>query len=415
MKLYALGASHEVGRSAFLLETDKRVMLDYGIKIFTHEHMPEYPKDIDRDIRLDAGIISHAHLDHSGYVPYFYQYSNIPWFASKGTYEIADILWQDSMKITPNLPWDIKDYKKALRNWHMVEEKKPIFLGKTKFNFFDAGHILGSLIIKAEYNKKSIVYTGDFKMAPTRMHSGAKSVEADILITESTYSDREHPVREELEKVLINEITATLEEGGNVLFPAFAVGRSQELISIIRNYLKDVPIYLDGMSKAITDIYYRNSEKLKNGKEFRKFVDTINFVEGVYDKKNALKEPSVVISTAGMLEGGPALNYIKRLNANSKIILTGYAIEGTNAWLLREKNQLKIENSILDVSLPVEYLDFSAHAGMGDLKRFIKESNPELVICVHGDKTEEFARNIEEEFGIKAIAPNIGDIIDLEQ
>lgn len=416
ISLHCLGASNEVGRSAFVIETDKRILLDCGVKLFNETGKPVYPVGIE-NIKLDSAFISHAHLDHSGFVPNLYKFSKIPWYGTPPTYDVADVLWKDSMKIQgKELPWKNSHYKKALKYWQPMMYKHKVGVGKTDFEFIDAGHIIGAAMINIQYNGKKILYTGDFKFEKTRLHNSGKPMKEklDALIIESTYADREHPNRNALEMKFANEIRETVREGGTVLCPAFAVGRSQELIRIVRSHCKDVPIYLDGMSKEITKIYLKYQKYLHEYEKFAKDLDTITFVEDIRDKKNATAGGNVIISTAGMLEGGPAINYIKYLNKSSKIIFTGYCMEGTNGWLLQNNNQIKLNKNVLDVDLPVEYLDFSAHAGRNDLFKVIDETNPEKIVCVHGDKEkiEKFAAELKEN-GYDAIAPKIGDRIKI--
>lgn len=416
VKLYCLGASGEVGRSAFVLQTDRRVLLDYGVKIFDEAGKPSYPLGVE-NIYLDAAIISHAHLDHSGYVPAIYKSSKIEWYATPPTYDLVNILWKDTMKIQANdLPWTNAHYKKALSHWQPLMYNHKISMGKTNFMFRDAGHIVGAAMVKAEYNGKHILYTGDFKTESTRLHEGAKHVKEklDALIIESTYADREHPNRNKLEAKLADEIYETINIGGTVLCPSFALGRSQEIIRIVRAHHKDVPIYLDGMAKEITRTYVKYKRYLHEYDDFINDVESITFVESIEDKRNATMGGNVIISTAGMMEGGPALNYIKYLNRDSKIIFTGYCVEGTNGWLLQNKGQLRIEGNILDIELPVEYLDFSAHAGRSELFELVKKTNPEKVVCIHGDKerAEKFASELTD-LGYDAVAPKQGDKIEL--
>lgn len=424
VNLHCLGASCEVGRSAFLLQTgNRRVLLDYGVKLFGETGKPSYPmkiEDIEKNvenIRLDAAFISHAHLDHAGFVPNIYTFSKIPWYGTPPTYDIADILWKDSMKIQKKeLQWSNSHYKKALKCWHPLMYEHWVSVGETLFEFHDAGHISGAAMIDIKYNKKRILYSGDFKKEKTRLHSGAKPIKekVDALILESTYANREHPERHNLEKRFADEIRETVGQGGTVLCPAFAVGRSQELIRIIRAHHKDIPIYLDGMSKEVTRVYMKYKKYLNDPEEFIKDVETITFVESIRDRKNANAGGSVIISTAGMMEGGPILNYINYLNRKSKIIFSGYCIEGTNGWLLQNRGQLRVDNNLLEVELPIEYFDFSAHAGRSDLMNLINETNPDKIICVHGDKecSENFATELKE-MGYNAIAPKRGDKITL--
>lgn len=416
INLHCLGASGEVGRSAFVLQTDRRVLLDYGVKVFDEAGKPTYPLKI-QDAKLDAAFISHAHLDHSGFVPNIYSFSKIPWYGTPATYDIADILWKDSMKIQgEELPWRNAHYKKALKYWHPLMYGHRIGVGETDFEFLDAGHIIGAAMIDMNYRGKKILYTGDFKSEKTRLHEGAKHLKAEVdaLIIESTYADREHPDRKGLEKKFADEIYETINEGGTVLCPAFAVGRSQELIRIVRAYHKDVPVYLDGMAKEVARTYLKYRRYLREPEKFAEDLDSITIVESIEDRKSATAGGSVIVSTAGMMEGGPAVNYVKYLNRESKIILSGYCVEGTNGWLLQNKGQLRVDNNVLEVGLPVEYLDFSAHAGRSDLMNLVKEANPEKIVCVHGDKerTEKFATELKG-MGYDAVAPKLGDKISL--
>ncbi len=169
MNLHCLGASGEVGRSAFVLQTDRRVLLDYGVKVFTDKGKPSYPLPLE-NVKLDAAFISHAHLDHSGFVPNIYSFSKIPWYGTPPTYDIADLLWKDSMKIQGDeLPWSNAHYKKALKFWHPLMYNHAVGVGETNFEFRDAGHIIGSSMIHIGYNGKKVLYSGDFKSEKSRL------------------------------------------------------------------------------------------------------------------------------------------------------------------------------------------------------------------------------------------------------
>ncbi len=257
ISIHCLGASQEVGRSAFLLKTDRRLLLDYGIKIFGKNGNAEYPLTIPE--KLDAALISHAHMDHVGFVPYLYNSSNVRWYATPPTLDLAELLWKDSMKIMgPELPYSFAQYKKALKMWNPMHYGQPLAMGETQVLASDAGHISGSAILELTYKKKKIVYSGDYKMEETRMHAGAKSVEdADAVIVDCTYALKEHPDRKTTERLLMDEIEETISEGGTALLPAFSLGRTQELISLVRAYNDEIPVFVDGMGKAITDIYIK--------------------------------------------------------------------------------------------------------------------------------------------------------------
>jgi len=411
--LDCLGASGEVGRSAFLLNTDKKLLLDYGVKIFDISGKPRFPTE---EIEADAMILSHAHLDHSGFIPALYKRnSRIRWFATPPTEEICELLWSDSMKIMKeDLPYSTHHFKKALSNWSPMTYGQPMHFGDTEISMVDAGHISGASMLRIEYKNKTIVYTGDFKLEETRMHKGAKTIkDVDVLIIESTYASREHPDRKATEEQIINELRETVEAGGSALFPAFSLGRTQELISIIRHYDKNVPVFIDGMGKDITKIYLRYGNYIKDVHAFRKAVQNTAMVEGREQKAEAIETPGAIISSAGMLMGGPMLNYLFNANNKSRIIFTGYNVEGSNGWLLLNRGTIMVNEQELAVDLPAKYLDLSAHAGRSDLLKFINDASPEKIILVHGDNPDEFAAELQAA-GYDAVAPKIGERINLE-
>jgi putative mRNA 3-end processing factor len=387
-------------------------MLDYGIKIFDPSGEPKFPID---DVQPDLAVISHAHLDHSGFVPALFREKRIRWFATPPTVELCEVLWSDSMKIMgPNLPYRSNHFKRALKNWNPILYNQPLHTGETKITMDDAGHIAGAGIVNIDYQRKKICYTGDFKMEETYMHKGAKPVEdVDTLIIETTYALKDHPPREEVEKRLVQEMEETLDNGGTFLLPAFSLGRTQELIALIRKYNADIPVYVDGMGRKMTNIYIRNSKYIKDPDFFKNAVRSSTLVEGPYDRRRAIERPGVIITSAGMLSGGPVMSYLFNVNPESKVAFTGYCIDETNGWKLQNHGYITIDERDLEVDLPVEYLDLSAHAGRDDLLNFIKYANPEKIILVHGDECGNFGQELREDFGYDAIAPKIGDMIEL--
>lgn len=408
-----LGASREVGRSAFLLQTDKRIMIDYGIKIFDESGFAKFP--LETPARPDMMVLSHAHLDHSGCLPSLFRDGRIRWYSTPPTKDIVEILWADSMKIMgDNLPYRLPHLKRALKSWDPLLYQKPIQTGETRIELFDAGHISGASMIDIQYRGKSFFYSGDFKCEDTFMHKGAKLVSGvDTLMIETTYAKKEHPPRKETERLLMENIYETLESGGNALLPSFALGRTQELIALIRNYDREIPVFVDGMGRALTKLYLDNPKYIRDPESFRRAVRSVRMVQHEGDRKAALSEPSVVISSAGMMNGGPMLSYMFNANSDSKLIFTGYCVEGTNGWYLINNGSIMREGQELQIDLPVEYLDLSAHAGRSDILDFIKTANPERILLVHGDKPEDFAKELEEEHGFRAMAPLPGERVML--
>jgi putative mRNA 3-end processing factor len=166
---------------------------------------------------------------------------------------------------------------------------------------------------------------------------------------------------------------------------------------------------MDGMSKDANEIMFRNKQYVRDIKQFRKAMDSVEIIYGFRQRKRVLDEPCVVVSTAGMLTGGPAMYYIQNLNPASAILFTGYCVEGTNGWTLQNKGTMRIDKQEVSINFPHYYFDFSAHAGKQELIQFAKDVNPEKIFCVHGDKCNEFAELLSKEHGFKAVAPNLND------
>jgi putative mRNA 3-end processing factor len=301
-----------------------------------------------------------------------------------------------------------------LKSWNPIVYGQELKKGDTKISMTDAGHIAGAGIVNIEHNGKKICYTGDFKMETTHMHKGAKPVEdVDTLIIETTYAYRDHPPREQVEQQLIDEIEETVYNGGTMLLPAFALGRTQELVALVRENIPDIPVVVDGMGRKMSNIYMKHPKYIKDSGFFKNAIRSCTLVQGPYDRRRATEQPGVIITSAGMLSGGPVMSYLFNVNKESRVIFTGYCIEDTNGYKLQNEGYITIDERDLEVDLPVNYLDLSAHGGRDDLLNFIKYANPEKIILVHGDECERFETELKEDFGYNAIAPKIGDKIEL--
>jgi len=393
MKLRFLGACNEVGRSGLLIETDKKIISDYGIKIKrekTDEYMPlKPPKD------TNLLIVNHAHLDHSGGMPYAYENCKKPVIiGTSATRDLTKLLLKDNIKIVgrDNLPYSINSYKNMINKFYTTVYDRTMQFGKTNVTLVDAGHITGSAMSKIEYGNKTLLYTSDFNTCNTQLHKGTKFKEkVDYLIMESTYGNRNHPDRRKTELEFNESIKRVIDKGGNVLVPAFAVDRSQEIISVIRSFNKDVDIYLDGMSIEASEIMLNNPDYVSNVRKFRRALETVNFVTSNRDREKAVSYPCVIVSTSGMLSGGPVMGYLHSLHPNSSLFFTGFCVEETNGWYLRNKGYIMHEGIPLKIDLPWKYFDFSAHPDQRSMLEFIKKVSPEKVFTMHGDDTKGFA------------------------
>jgi len=392
-------------------------MLDYGIKI---DHKLEYPTE---NHRIDAVVVSHAHLDHSGFVPAIYNSELVPAFGTAPTLRLSELLLEDSLEIAKKEHTQPKFHKRQIsslmnRYVSMDYHSKRDF-GDFGIELYDAGHISGSAITLVERKKakenRRIAYTGDYKFEEQYLHKGAEVVKADVLITESTYATREHPDRNRLIQEFIESVREVLDNGGTALVPVFAVGRSQEILAILYRHRLTALTHIDGMARAATSIVLRYPDFIKHEAVLSKAVGEATVIKDKTDRRSALDEPSIILTTAGMLNGGPVLNYITKLNKNSRILLTGYQIEGTNGRNLLDRGFVIIDGHSVKISTPATYYDLSAHAGKEDLYRYIKQCSPSTVICMHGDEesTTSLAENLKLE-GFDAHAPKIGDVIKIE-
>ncbi|MFH1095732.1 MAG: MBL fold metallo-hydrolase [Candidatus Micrarchaeota archaeon] len=417
MEIDFLGATREVGRSCFMVRTDSEIMLDCGLKIHNKKDPHLYPMPPPADV--DAVVITHPHLDHVGYLPSLFDHHKPMVLSTPPTREMSELLLLDSAKIIieeyGTLPYKRSSHRMAMESFKPQGYHVPMKVKDTTITFFDAGHIPGSAMALIEYQNKRILYTGDFKLSDTQMHNKAEIPgEVDVLITESTYANRDHPNRKDLEVQLVQRAREVIERGGNLLLPAFAVGRTQELVSIIKSHDPDMPVWVDGMGVEASQIVSNYPSYIRDAKKFRKAFEGCRLVQkGRRDRQNVLTEPSVIISTAGMLQGGPALGYLLSLNDRSEIVFTGYSVEGTNGYNLLQYGYVEVDGTQVRPSVPVHYLDFSAHAGRSDLFEFVDKVKPKKIFCIHGDSCQSFADELALE-GYDAYAPAIGEKVQVE-
>ncbi|MDO8428764.1 MAG: MBL fold metallo-hydrolase RNA specificity domain-containing protein [Candidatus Diapherotrites archaeon] len=421
VQLTGLGGCREVGRSSFLLDIGEKIVLDRGIKISQEE--TQYPLPIRTNI--DAAIVSHAHLDHSGDLPNLFLKSNALCYMTAPTLDIAEILWHDTLKIAGFEGIDASFSKDEIERtkrytFPMPFRKQLPITTHASLELFDAGHILGSALARLDFGNKSLLYTGDFRASDTRLHNSAdlKTGDVNYVVTESTYGDRDHPSREETEKNFIKKVNEGLENGGTVLVPAFAVGRAQEMVDILVDYKIEVPIYLDGMCQKVSTVSLKYPTFFRDYESLKKALHQTVWIRKEQDRKKALRQPSVIIATAGMLAGGPAQYYVKQIHGdeNSKILLTGFQVEGTPGHELKTTGHITLDEKIYKVDCEVQSFDFSAHSDKKELFKSFNKWNPEKVVMVHGDEKVmgEFKKTIEADLGIPAFALEAGKALKLD-
>ena len=422
MKLIFHGGAYEVGKSCVELVSSKgSFLLDAGLKL-THKGTvyPEVPKNIKY---VKGVFISHAHLDHTGALPLFENNGlNCPIFSTATTKDIARILLRDSFKVGrithQHLGYSKRDIKDILELTRRIKVHEIGTYEGIDYEYFQNGHIPGSVSILLNVDGKSILYTGDIKNTDTKLMSAADTnyPDIDVLICESTYGNREHPSRESTEKEFVEEVKRTLKGGGSVIIPSFAVGRAQEILMVIANKRLNVPIFLDGMAVRVTQSILNNPASVRNSVELQNAFDSVTKVTSQNTRFSAIRKQAVYITTSGMLDGGPALFYIKNLGHNPKnsILLTGYQAEESNGRSLLDTGEIKIDDHKFKVNSKVTHFDFSAHAGQADIKRLVRKVNPSKLIFMHGDASalnnlKEWAQALEYDVEI----PKLGDIINI--
>jgi len=415
LEIRFLGGASEVGRSGILVKDKKRMLLDYGIKI---DGSTEYPLPAGE---IDACFVSHAHLDHSGFAASIYNAGFPETFATEPTMKLAELLIEDSINIHKRKHEHERVHKAQLKTmlsrYTSCEYAKSYEFGEYNVSMHNAGHICGSAITLIERygSGKRLAYTGDFKLEPQLLEGGAEIVKSDVLLIESTYGNKDHPDRKELTERFVEEVREVVDNNGTALVPVFAVGRSQEMLALMNKYGLIDRTFVDGMARTATEIVERYPEFTKNSELLAGGIRKAMWVENLRTRRHALEGGNIILTTSGMLNGGPVLNYITRLNRNSKIFLTGYQAEDTNGRRLLEGRPLNIDDREFSIKTPFSVYDFSAHAGKTDLHRYVKESNPETVICVHG--TEENSTVLAEELrleGFNAIVPKVGDAVKID-
>ena len=449
-----LGSFQEVGRSCILVETaESKVMLDCGIHPGSRNTWDAYPRLDWADIspgELDAIVISHSHLDHMGFLPAMYKYGyDGPVYCTEPTLPLMTLLQNDFVKIAQieggRLIYDQKDIRNMVQHaitlpYGMVTDISP----DIKLVFNNAGHILGSATVHLHIGEgaHNIVYTGDYKYGRTQLFDSAtwNYPRVETLITESTYGAKEDimPVREEVEMNFVNAINGTLKQGGKVLIPIPAVGRAQEILLVIDQYMRnkvlvEAPVFTEGMISEATAIHVSYADYLARDLRAKILDDGVNPFKSEYftevehpsDREEAYREgPAIIMATSGMLEGGPVLDYFENLapSDKNKLLFVSYQVQGTigrrvldggsQASLMDQNGKIKI----VDVRCGVQKIEgFSGHSDYNQIIRFVGKVRPklQLVLVNHGEKrkTENLAYAIQRIYRIPTIHPAVQEAI----
>jgi len=425
MKLRFLGGAGEVGRSAVLVNDS--LLLDFGILT---GNPPQFPVGGPRGIDPEAVVVSHGHLDHVGNVPSLLSGDDRPpihW--TPPTYELALTLAGDTLKLhggSYRCPFTENDLKRVTEVSEIHGYRETFEAAGHEVTFHDAGHIPGSahVLVREGRSPSSsrtasgddggtrLLYTGDLHVDDQRLVSGTTArPDADVVVCESTYSDVDHEPRADVEERFARSVRTTLWEGGTVVVPAFAIGRTQEMMLICEAY--DIPCYVDGMGQQVTEMLRQYPEFVRDADALGRAKSHARFVTGRDgQRKRIADQNTAIITTSGMLSGGPAMTYIPEIRSDptNKITMTGYQVEGTPGRDLLDTGSAEIDGRRMPVAAQVESYDFSAHADRGGLLGFLDAYRDAEVLVNHGDRCAAFAAELRAD-GFDAAAPELGETV----
>jgi putative mRNA 3-end processing factor len=419
VKIRFLGGALEVGKEAILVSNSTRsVLLDYGSTV--SDDNPRFPEHV-RPADLTLAVLSHAHLDHSGALPYLYINSGPEVFLTEPTLHLAKLLLRDFLNISGDkLPYEAVEVEKMSGKATLVHYGDRISRSDLEFSFSNAGHIPGSMMTSLTIGSKRIAFTGDFNMLDTRLLKGAEplSDEYDAVIMEGTYANKDHADRHSMEKELVAACNQIVEDGGTVLIPAFSVGRSHEVVTALRSNGFKHQIHLDGMAREAAEIILRHPSYLRDSSEVERALNSVDWIDGWGSRKKAVSTPSVIVSPAGMLRGGAAAFYMDRVAFEKKngVFLVSYQAVNTPGRMLIESRSLPFKGKMRRVEAQVQSFDFSSHAGKSQLIDFIRalKGQPKIYL-VHGESESlrSFAQEMTQKTGLSVNASGLGDTVEV--
>jgi KH/beta-lactamase-domain protein len=452
--IFCLGGVKQVGRSCFIVMTsESKIMLDCGINPGENNAIDAYPRIDWFDFKLedlDAIIISHAHIDHQGFLPTLFKYGyDGPVYCTEPTLPLMNLLQLDSVKISQNngvyCPYEIRDINEIIKHCITLPYGKPTDISPdTTITLNNAGHIMGSATVHLNISgAHNILYSGDYKYAKTQLLDSAVSnyPRVETLITESTYgaSSDLMPDQRVVYNSFTENINKTLTNGGKVLIPVPAVGRAQEIMLVLDKEMKEgrlieAPIYIEGMISEASAIHMSYAHYL--GQEVRRSVshginpfqsEYFTVVNGWGKRDEVLKDqnPAIIMATSGMLEGGPSVEYFKEIatKENNQMIFVSYQINGTlgrrvldgntNEVSMLEKNG-KVK--VIPLKCKTQKIDgFSGHSDFNQILNFVSRIKPKRVLVNHGERTksENTASTIYNKLGIRSSVPDNREILKL--
>jgi metallo-beta-lactamase family protein len=441
MKITFAGAADTVTGSRHLVEVgDQRILLDCGLfqgfKTLRERNWLPFPLPANE---IDAVILSHAHLDHSGYLPVLCREGyRGPIYCTAPTRDLVEIMLLDSAHLLqeeanfanrhgfskhhPARPlYDVNDARHCLKQLRVVSWDTQIRVGRVEASFVRAGHLLGAAIVRLTFQKRTLVFSGDLgRKRDLLMPPPATVTAADVLLLESTYGNRRHPPEDPAE-ALARAIRETVARGGTVLLPSFAVGRAQALMLYIGRLMREgripkLPVFLDSpMATRATQVFKKHTSELRiDGADMKVLLACAKNVATPDESKalSQLKYPAIIIAGSGMATGGRILHHIKTFapSARNHIVFPGFQVPGTRgAKLLSGDRTTKIHGNYIDVNAQVSQIaSLSGHADADEILLWLRQFRraPREVFVVHGEReaSDALRMRIRDELGWAADA-----------
>lgn len=422
-----LGGASSIGASCTLVRVPGATfVVDCGVRYSGASPLPDLSQL--SDTRVDAVLVTHAHMDHTGGLPVLMEACPAaPVFATPPTIDLIQILLRDSLRLmnNPDRESDVPLYTEAqvehlLHSLVPVKYHQPIQVGEVEIRWLPASHILGAAMILLKTPAGTVLHTGDYSVAAQQTVPALSrpDFQADLVISEATYGGRLHEDRNAAEERLVGQIAEVVGRGGRALIPAFAVGRAQEVLLILKRALRngslpEAPIFVDGMVRDVCDVY-RNHEAFVSRTllhEIRRaphafYSDAIQPVQRREDRRKVLDtSPCIIVASSGMLAGGPSQGYCQELvkNPQDAVLLTGYQDEESPGRALLDLAQtagpreLRIGQVTVPVACSFGTYGLSAHADRMQMVSWIEATAPRTVLLVHGDEAskESLSRSLQ--------------------